>query len=111
MFGLENRKTRTRRTHHTNNPLTTTSSSRNRKWYQRKNPNRRAGGLKAALHNPNTTSHGRKNAKHELRAMVSLSTRDRRQIQSSIDRFCNRYQRQSSTRTHAEIQGDSLRPQ
>ncbi|KZS97711.1 hypothetical protein SISNIDRAFT_481609 [Sistotremastrum niveocremeum HHB9708] len=69
MFGLENRKTRTRRTHHTNNPLTTTSSARNRKWYQRKNPNRRAGGLKAALHNPNTTSHGRKNAKHELRAM------------------------------------------
>ncbi|KZV91531.1 hypothetical protein EXIGLDRAFT_769776 [Exidia glandulosa HHB12029] len=30
---------------------------------------RRAAGLKAALHNPNTTHDGRKHAKHELRAM------------------------------------------
>lgn len=48
MFGLDNRNTRSRR-HHNTNPLITTSTSRNRKWYQRKNPNRRAGGLKVSL--------------------------------------------------------------
>ncbi|KDQ08386.1 hypothetical protein BOTBODRAFT_37963 [Botryobasidium botryosum FD-172 SS1] len=33
------------------------------------NPDRRAAGLKAALHNPNTTHEGREEAKRELRMM------------------------------------------
>ncbi|CAK5275828.1 unnamed protein product [Mycena citricolor] len=39
-------------------------------WFSgRTSRNRRAGGLKAALANPNTTHHGRREAKHELHAM------------------------------------------
>ncbi|KAL5487881.1 hypothetical protein ACEPAI_5989 [Sanghuangporus weigelae] len=37
--------------------------------FHRTDPDRRAGGYKAALHNPNTTSEGRQHAKHELRTM------------------------------------------
>ncbi|KAF8520077.1 hypothetical protein JB92DRAFT_2896154 [Gautieria morchelliformis] len=64
MFGM--RSSRSRR-HHT----TTTTSPRHhrRGFFHFVNPNRRAGGLKAALHNPNTSSAGRRGAKHELRMM------------------------------------------
>ncbi|THG95312.1 hypothetical protein EW145_g7981 [Phellinidium pouzarii] len=37
--------------------------------FHRANPDHRAGGYKAALHNPNTTHEGRTHAKHELREM------------------------------------------
>ncbi|KAJ7477114.1 hypothetical protein B0H11DRAFT_1726603 [Mycena galericulata] len=50
---------------------TSTSSStrrQHRSWF-RPNRERRAGGLKAALANPNTTHNGRKHAKHELHSM------------------------------------------
>jgi len=62
MFGMTSRRTRH---HHT----TTTTAPRRRGFFHRTNPNRRAGGLKSALHNPNTTSSGRREAKYELRAM------------------------------------------
>lgn len=68
MFGT--RRTRAPRTHHTTG--TTTTTTRRRGFgglFHRTNPNRRAGGYKAALHNPNTTSTGRHHAKHELVAM------------------------------------------
>ncbi|KAG8711440.1 hypothetical protein FRC09_020596 [Ceratobasidium sp. 395] len=63
MFG--SRRTRATRT-------TRTSTGRSAglgSVFRRKNPNRRAGGFKAALHNPNTTSSGRRHAKHELKVM------------------------------------------
>ncbi|KAJ7047747.1 hypothetical protein C8F04DRAFT_1386934 [Mycena alexandri] len=47
---------------------TSSSTSRN-SWFHRSSRNRRAGGLKASLANPNTTHHGRKNAKIELHSM------------------------------------------
>ncbi|KAF8211530.1 hypothetical protein K438DRAFT_1958624 [Mycena galopus ATCC 62051] len=54
-------------------PFFGTSSSSNtrghRSWFHRSSRDRRAGGLKAALANPNTTHRGRKNAKTELHAM------------------------------------------
>ncbi|TDL29775.1 hypothetical protein BD410DRAFT_780264 [Rickenella mellea] len=62
MFGT--RTSRTRHHHHT----TGTRTGR-RGWFHRTDPDRRAGGLKAALHNPNTTHAGRRNAKAELRMM------------------------------------------
>jgi len=64
---------------------TTTTTTRRRGWWHRTNPNRRAGGYKAALSNPNTTSTGIHHAKAELRSMgrsrearVPLSTRIKR---------------------------------
>ncbi|KAJ7367906.1 hypothetical protein DFH08DRAFT_946882 [Mycena albidolilacea] len=49
---------------------TSSSTTRGRRsWFHRTSRDRRAGGLKAALANPNTTHHGRKNAKTELHAM------------------------------------------
>ncbi|CAE6455810.1 unnamed protein product [Rhizoctonia solani] len=62
MFGSR----RTRVTH------TTHASTRGRGiggMFHRVNPNRRAGGYKAALHNPNTTTAGRQHAKRGLRTM------------------------------------------
>ena len=40
---------------------------------RRRDPDRVAGGYKAALSNPNTTRSGRRNAKRELRSMVSFN--------------------------------------
>jgi len=49
---------------------TSSSTTRGRRsWFHRTSRDRRAGGLKAALANPNTTHRGRKNAKSELHAM------------------------------------------
>jgi len=48
---------------------TTRRSGRSGGLFGRKDPDRRAGGLKAALHNPNTTSAGRTRAKVELAEM------------------------------------------
>ncbi|KAJ7162595.1 hypothetical protein C8R43DRAFT_1123291 [Mycena crocata] len=49
---------------------TKSSSTRTRRsWFHRTSPDRRAGGLKAALANPNTTHRGRKHAKAELHTM------------------------------------------
>ncbi|KAJ3734472.1 hypothetical protein DFJ43DRAFT_127895 [Lentinula guzmanii] len=42
---------------------------RRERYYHRRSPDHVAAGYKAALANPNTTSAGRKHAKHELRAM------------------------------------------
>lgn len=78
-----------RRTHHTVGARTTTTR---RRRFGRKDPDRVAGGYKAgeclgsssaldasphavcvaALSNPNTTSTGRRHAKHELKSMVSI---------------------------------------
>ncbi|EIN10243.1 hypothetical protein PUNSTDRAFT_50922 [Punctularia strigosozonata HHB-11173 SS5] len=52
----------------------TTTRRHNRvghRWGGRRDPDRVAGGYKAALRNPNTTRDGRERAKAELRAMVS----------------------------------------
>ncbi|KAF8682132.1 Conidiation protein 6 [Rhizoctonia solani] len=62
MFGSR----RTRATHTTH---TSTRRGGFSGMFHRKNPNRRAGGYKAALHNPNTTSAGRQHAKRGLRSM------------------------------------------
>ncbi|CAE6414401.1 unnamed protein product [Rhizoctonia solani] len=64
MFG--SRRTRATATHTTH---TTTRRGGFGGMFRRKNPNRRAGGYKAALHNPNTTSTGRQHAKRGLRSM------------------------------------------
>ncbi|KAG8709465.1 hypothetical protein FRC08_018323 [Ceratobasidium sp. 394] len=58
-----------RRTARTRTTTTSTRRGGLGGLFHRKNPNRRAGGFKAALHNPNTTSSGRRHAKHELTAM------------------------------------------
>lgn len=54
----------------------TTATTRTRTGFRnplrRRDPDRVAGGYKAALSNPNTTRSGRKHAKQELRMMVSL---------------------------------------
>ncbi|EJD01277.1 uncharacterized protein FOMMEDRAFT_21695, partial [Fomitiporia mediterranea MF3/22] len=47
----------------------TERSGTRRRFFHRRDPDRVAGGYKAALHNPNTTHDGRRNAKHELRTM------------------------------------------
>ncbi|KAL5527550.1 hypothetical protein ACEPAG_6351 [Sanghuangporus baumii] len=65
------------RTHHTTGTRTrqggffsrTPRTGTRRGLFHRADPDRRAGGYKAALHNPNTTREGRKQAKRELRAM------------------------------------------
>ncbi|KAJ3826481.1 hypothetical protein EV361DRAFT_546765 [Lentinula raphanica] len=57
----------TRRHPHTHS--TSSSSRRRERYYHRRDPDHVAAGYKAALANPNTTSAGRKLAKHELRAM------------------------------------------
>ncbi|KAG9126661.1 hypothetical protein FRC07_002534 [Ceratobasidium sp. 392] len=64
MFG--SRRTRATHTTHT---TTTRRTGGLGGMFRRKNPNRRAGGFKAALHNPNTTSSGRRHAKRELKSM------------------------------------------
>ncbi|KAJ7755674.1 hypothetical protein DFH07DRAFT_821360 [Mycena maculata] len=46
-----------------------TSERRHHRAFYRRDPNRAAGGYKAALANPRTTRAGRKNAKAELHAM------------------------------------------
>ncbi|KAJ7087218.1 hypothetical protein B0H15DRAFT_843096 [Mycena belliarum] len=56
-----------------------------RSIFHRVDKDRRAGGLKASLANPNTTSRGRKNAKSELHAMgrsahVPFMTKVRRSL-------------------------------
>ncbi|KIY71829.1 hypothetical protein CYLTODRAFT_486941 [Cylindrobasidium torrendii FP15055 ss-10] len=62
MFGF-GRTTRPAHSH-----TTTTHTKRHSRWH-RKNPDRVAAGYKASLSNPNTTSTGRKHAKHELHKM------------------------------------------
>ena len=61
----------------TRSPRYTTTSSRTRRTgfrnpLRRRDPDRVAGGFKAALSNPNTTHSGRKHAKRELRLMVRI---------------------------------------
>jgi hypothetical protein len=61
----------------TRSPRYTTTSSRTRRTgfrnpLRRRDPDRVAGGFKAALSNPNTTHSGRKHAKRELRFMVRI---------------------------------------
>ncbi|QRV76645.1 Conidiation protein 6 [Ceratobasidium sp. AG-Ba] len=65
----------------------TTSSHHRRGLFHRTSPNRRAGGYKAALSNPNTTHEGRRHAKRELKRMgrgneahVSMGTRIKRAL-------------------------------
>ncbi|KAG9031953.1 hypothetical protein FS837_002853 [Tulasnella sp. UAMH 9824] len=79
LFGRR-RHTTTRRTHHT-----TTTTGRRTGFFHRKDPNRRAAGLRAALANPNTTHDGRKRAEAELHSMgrsahVPLSTKIKRTL-------------------------------
>ncbi|SJL01551.1 uncharacterized protein ARMOST_04873 [Armillaria ostoyae] len=62
MFGT---RRRTRDTHHASSTTT-----RKPRFWHRRDKDRSAGGYKAALTNPNTTHHGRRHAKHELRKMV-----------------------------------------
>ncbi|KAB5594027.1 hypothetical protein CTheo_2496 [Ceratobasidium theobromae] len=83
MFGLGSRSRTNRHTTH----RTTHSTHSRRGLFQRKDPNRRAAGFKAALSNPNTTHGGRQHAKHELQRMgrgreahVSLGTRIKRAL-------------------------------
>ncbi|KAJ7755681.1 hypothetical protein DFH07DRAFT_821380 [Mycena maculata] len=47
---------------------TSTSRREHRSWF-RPSRERKAGGYKAALANPNTTHQGRRHAKHELHSM------------------------------------------
>ncbi|KAF7301622.1 hypothetical protein MIND_00727700 [Mycena indigotica] len=59
--------------------------SRHHRAFYRRDPDRVAGGYKAALANPNTTRQGRKHAKAELHAMgrsshVSFMTKVRRAL-------------------------------
>ncbi|KIJ56581.1 hypothetical protein M422DRAFT_149083 [Sphaerobolus stellatus SS14] len=65
-FGFGTSSKHRSRGHYATTPSRTTHR---RNFLHRKDPNRRAGGLKAALHNPNTTSTGRREAKMKLRAM------------------------------------------
>ncbi|KAM5534869.1 hypothetical protein V8D89_011424 [Ganoderma adspersum] len=65
----------------------TSRMSRFRSRFGRKDPDRVAGGFKAALANPNTTRSGRKHAKRELKLMgrgdeahVSLMTKIKRTL-------------------------------
>ncbi|KAG9100422.1 hypothetical protein FS749_015365 [Ceratobasidium sp. UAMH 11750] len=76
-----------RRTTRSTTTTTTHGSHHRRGFFHRTNPNRRAGGYKAALSNPNTTHEGRKHAKHELQRMgrgreahVSMGTRIKRAL-------------------------------
>ncbi|KAG9127863.1 hypothetical protein FRC07_008309 [Ceratobasidium sp. 392] len=76
-----------RRTTRSTTTTSTTRSHHRRGLFQRKSPNRRAGGYKAALSNPNTTHEGRQHAKRELKRMgrgrethVSLATRIKRTL-------------------------------
>ncbi|EJD41453.1 hypothetical protein AURDEDRAFT_169615 [Auricularia subglabra TFB-10046 SS5] len=57
------------RSHRTHATTTGTTRKRRAGFFARPTRERRAAGLKAALHNPNTTHDGRKRAKAELRAM------------------------------------------
>ncbi|KAI0080693.1 hypothetical protein K474DRAFT_1589170 [Panus rudis PR-1116 ss-1] len=63
MFSSRHRTTGTTTTRHRR------GNTRFSRRFGRKDPDRVAGGYKAALSNPNTTRSGRKHAKHELRAM------------------------------------------
>ncbi|CAE6496964.1 unnamed protein product [Rhizoctonia solani] len=65
MFGSR----RTRATHTTPTTHTSTRGRGFGSMFHRTNPNRRAGGYKAALHNPNTTTAGRQHAQRGLRSM------------------------------------------
>ncbi|KAG8782432.1 hypothetical protein FRC12_020826 [Ceratobasidium sp. 428] len=95
MFGSR----RTRATHTTHTTRTSTGRSAGLGGvFRRKNPNRRAGGFKAALHNPNTTSSGRRHAKHELKVMgrgreahVPLSVRIKHFLHIGGRRTTHRY--------------------
>ncbi|KLO06350.1 hypothetical protein SCHPADRAFT_861478 [Schizopora paradoxa] len=73
MFGSRNRTSRTtrapRRSIFSTDRSRSARRSGGRGFFHRKDPNRRAAGLKAALHNPNTTHEGRREAKDELRMM------------------------------------------
>ncbi|KAL1946733.1 hypothetical protein VTO73DRAFT_14837 [Trametes versicolor] len=60
-----------------NREATTRRTGGFRARFGRKDPDRVAGGYKAALANPNTTRTGRKRAEHELKAMVCPVTRSR----------------------------------
>ncbi|KAG8955577.1 hypothetical protein FRC04_007568 [Tulasnella sp. 424] len=82
LFGRRRRATAT--THHTHH-TTTTTGRRTGGMFHRKDPNRRAAGLRAALANPHTTHDGRKRAEAELHSMgqsahVPLSTKIKRTL-------------------------------
>ncbi|KIM33007.1 hypothetical protein M408DRAFT_326680 [Serendipita vermifera MAFF 305830] len=84
MLGFSRRHRTTAPTHHTHHTTTTTTRRRGG-LFHRRNPERRAAGLKGALANPNTTHDGRKRAKHELHAMgrsahVPLSVKVKRAL-------------------------------
>ncbi|KAJ7229077.1 hypothetical protein GGX14DRAFT_555121 [Mycena pura] len=66
-------------------PFFNTHRTRHHRAFYRRDPDRVAGGYKAALANPNTTRQGRKNAKAELHAMgrsshVSFMTKLKRAL-------------------------------
>ncbi|KAH8806908.1 hypothetical protein DL96DRAFT_1623776 [Flagelloscypha sp. PMI_526] len=61
LFGIR------RRNHHS-----TRSQRTHRSMFHRRDPERVAGGYKAALANPHTTRQGRKHAEHELHKRVSV---------------------------------------
>ncbi|KZV71412.1 hypothetical protein PENSPDRAFT_630319 [Peniophora sp. CONT] len=69
-FGFGRSTRRTRGSVLTGPTTTTTTHTRRHHGFRlRKDPDRVAGGYKAALANPNTTHEGRKHAKWELRRM------------------------------------------
>ncbi|KAI0688544.1 hypothetical protein BC835DRAFT_1238927, partial [Cytidiella melzeri] len=75
--------------------------------FMRKDPDRVAGGYKAALANPNTTRQGRKHAEHELKAMgrgreahVPIMTRIKRALGIHSTPRKARQRERRATRTH-----------
>ncbi|KAJ3899000.1 hypothetical protein F5879DRAFT_550928 [Lentinula edodes] len=73
------------RRHHPHPASYSNTSRRRERYYHRRDPDHVAGGYRAALANPNTTSEGRRHAKHELRAMgrsthVPLMTKIKRTL-------------------------------
>lgn len=70
---------------------TTTRRTRFRNPLRRRDPDRVAGGFKAALSNPNTTRDGRKQAKRQLRRMVSSYFTARRISDSWTRALIHRY--------------------
>ncbi|KAF7331716.1 hypothetical protein MKEN_00051400 [Mycena kentingensis (nom. inval.)] len=85
--------------------------TRHHRGFYRRDPDRVAGGYKAALANPKTTREGRKHAKHELHAMgrsshVSFGTKLRRLLGI---RKTPRRQRQAVARERRREYGTTTR--
>ncbi|KAI0347495.1 hypothetical protein BDW22DRAFT_1342274 [Trametopsis cervina] len=86
---------------------TTKTTRTKRTTLFRKDPDRVAGGYKAALSNPNTTHAGREHAKHELKAMgrgreahVPITTKIKRALGiHSTPRKTRQRERTSARRT------------